>query len=79
MLKREGFGSGIDLKEFFEASVTALRDESKSGEMRGRVDQRNCGLVQRPSTGETLNKRALADAARALTALWKMQAPKRTA
>jgi len=79
MPKHEGFGSGIDLKEFFEASVTALRDESKSGEMRGRVDQRNCGLFQRPSTGETLNKRALADAARALTALWKMQAPKRTA
>jgi len=69
MAKQQAFSSRIDAKEFFEASVRALRDEGKSAEK----NRRNRALVQRAETGEAANKRAIADAAKALTALWKMQ------
>jgi len=77
MIKPQAFGSGIDVKQFFEASVSALRHESKSVETRNRAN-RNRTLVQRTATDDILNKRALADAASALTVLWKMQTSKRT-
>ena len=78
MINPQAFGSGIDVKQFFEASVSALRHESKSVETRNRTNQRNRTLVQRTATDDILNKRALADAASALTVLWKMQTSKRT-
>jgi len=77
MIKPQAFYSSIDVKQFFEASVSALRDESKSVETGNRTD-RNRTLVQRTATDDILNKRALADAASALTVLWKMQTSKRT-
>jgi len=77
MIKPQAFGSGIDVKQFFEASVSALRHQSKSVETGNRTN-RNRTLVQRTATDDILNKRALADAASALTVLWKMQTSKRT-
>jgi len=77
MIKPQAFGSGIDVKQFFEASVSALRHESKSVETGNRTN-RHRTLVQRTATDDILNKRALADAASALTVLWKMQTSKRT-
>ncbi len=77
MIKPQAFGSGIDVKQFFEASVSALRHESKSVETGNRTN-RNRTLVQRTATDDILNKRALADAASALTVLWKMQTSRRT-
>ena len=65
MIKQEAFSCGIDLKEFFEASVRALQNERKS--------IANRAIVDRNGTNETLKKKAVADAARALTALWKAQ------
>jgi hypothetical protein len=69
--------SGIDLKEFFEASVSALRQATQS-DSQHLADQRKRALVQRKVSDGTLTDRAVTDAARALAALWKMQAPKRT-
>jgi hypothetical protein len=68
MTKQQGSSSPSDLKQVFEVSISALQ-ESKSVEptVRG-----NRALVERAVTDETLKKRAVADAARALTALWKM-------
>jgi hypothetical protein len=70
MIKQEAFSCGIDLKEFFEASVRALQNERKS--------IANRAIVDRNGTNETLKKKAVADAARALTALWKAQTSTRT-
>ena len=68
MAKQQGLSSRIDAKQFFEASVSALRAESEPiGRNRSRA------IVQRSATDESQKKRAVADAARALTALWKMQ------
>jgi len=68
MAKQQGLSSRIDAKQFFEASVRALRSESEA------IDRnRNRAIVQRSATDESQKKRAVADAARALTALWKMQ------
>jgi len=39
MIKQEGFSCGIDLKEFFEASVSALQNERKSIANRAIVDR----------------------------------------
>ncbi len=72
MIKQESFSSGIDLKQFFEASVSAIQPESKSAA----TQDRNRALVQRRATDESSKKRAVADAAKALTALWKMQTPR---
>jgi len=74
IMKNHGVdGSKVDLHRFFEASVRALRDESASIETRyGRV-RGNRALVQGKETDESLRKRAVADAAKALTALWKIR------
>ena len=71
MTKQEGSSSSRDLKQVFEVAISALHEESKSVEptVRG-----NRALVQRAVTAETLKKRAVVDAARALTALWKIHA-----
>jgi hypothetical protein len=74
MTKQETVGSGINLKQFFEASVRALQSESKTSG----VQDRRRALVPRTAPGETQQRRAVADAARALTALWKMQPSTRT-
>ena len=77
MTKDEGFGAKIDLKQFFEASVGALEVEMESAKAGDRVTRRNSPLVRRnPLAGSTKN-RAVADAARALTALWRMQTSKK--
>jgi hypothetical protein len=73
MTKHEASNSAIDLKQFFEASLRTLNKESRSVETKTSAVQRNCALIQRAATDEILEKRAVADAARALTALWKMQ------
>jgi hypothetical protein len=69
MTKQEGSSSPRDLKQVFEVAISVLHEESKSVEptVRG-----NRALVQRAVTDENLKKRAVADAARALTALWKI-------
>jgi hypothetical protein len=69
MTKQQGSSSPSDLKQVFEVSMSALHEEGKSAEptVRG-----NRAIVQR-ATEETQKKRAVADAARALTALWKMR------
>ena len=69
MTKQEGSSSPRDLKQVFEVAISVLHEESRSVEptVRG-----NRALVQRAVTDENLKQRAVADAARALTALWKM-------
>ena len=69
MAKQQALSTRIDAKEFFEASMSALRDEKESF----KAGNRNRALVQKTETDESFKKRAVADAARALTALWKMQ------
>jgi hypothetical protein len=69
MIKQAAVSSGVDLKEFFEASVSALQNESKPIASLNR----NRALVLHRLPDETQKKRAVADAAKALAALWKMQ------
>lgn len=76
MTKQPAFSSSIDPKEFFEASVRALREESQTVENRYRTSLRTRALVQRLTPDEILKKRAVADAARALATLWKTQPSK---
>lgn len=71
--KQEIVCSRVNLKQLFEASVGALQNDSQSIKTRDQTVQRNRTLVQRPAIDGTLRKRAVADAARALAALWKMQ------
>lgn len=73
MAKREALSAGIDLKQFFEASVSALQDDSKIVDLSSCTPARKRALVQRTAPGEIRNRRALADAAKALTTLWNMQ------
>ncbi len=69
MTKHGGF-AGIDLKQFFEASVDALQDNRGSAETGNLAVRHNRPLVERGRIGGNPTDRALADAARALTALW---------
>jgi hypothetical protein len=71
MAKQEAFGERIDLKQFFEASVGALQNVHKSTEVASQTIRHHRALVERPRMNVTSTNRALADAARALTALWK--------
>jgi hypothetical protein len=71
MAKQEAFGARIDLKQFFEASVGALDNVQRSGDVANRTIRHNRALVERTQMDGTLTNRALADAAKALTALWK--------
>ena len=78
MTKQEAFRSRVDLQQFFEASVSALQHENRSPGIADRTGQRNAALVQRAAPSEILKNRAVADAARALAALWKIQTSKKT-
>jgi hypothetical protein len=78
MTKQEAFSSRVDLKDFFEASISALQHENRSLGMAKHPDQRHVALVQRAVSNDTLKNRAVADATRALAALWKIQTSKRT-
>jgi hypothetical protein len=71
MAKQGAFGAQIDLKQFFEASVGALQNVHRSGEVANQTIRHNRALVERTRMDVNLTNRALADAARALTALWK--------
>jgi hypothetical protein len=73
MIKHEVLRTGVNLKEFFEASVDALQNDGKPSRNCKQTIRRNCALVQRTRTDPTLTKRAVADAARTLTALWRTQ------
>jgi hypothetical protein len=70
MTKHGGF-AGIDLKQFFEASVDALQNDHGSAETGNHAVRLNRPLVERSRIGGSLTNRALSDAARALTALWE--------
>jgi hypothetical protein len=78
MTKPDAAIPGMNLKQFFEASVSALQNEGKSIDTRNRAHQRNRALVSRTASDESLKKRAVADAAKALAALWRMQPSTRT-
>lgn len=71
MNKQDTFGAGLDLKRFFEASVGALKSDGDSSDSL-QPAQRNGPLVPRTGIGRTPRSRAVSDAARALSALWKM-------
>ena len=73
MKKHEVVGSQIDLHRFFEASLRALQNESKSAYTRNSGERGNRALVQRNQTDGSQKRQALADAAKALAALWKVQ------
>jgi hypothetical protein len=73
MKKHEVVGSQIDLHRFFEASVRALQNESKFAKTQNRAERGNRALVQRNETDGSQKRQALADAAKALAALWKVQ------
>ncbi len=70
MTAEDELSSKIDLKKFFEASVGALQNGNQASHT-------NRALVRRAGTEPTLRSRAVTDAARALTALWRMQAPRK--
>jgi hypothetical protein len=77
MKKHEALGSQIDLHRFFEASVRALQNDGKSAKKHdGKRSDR--ALVQRNQTEGSQRSQALADAAKALAALWKVQTLGRT-
>ena len=78
MIKHVVVGSQIDLHRFFEASLRALQNESKSAYTRNGGERGNRALVQRNETEGSQKSQALADAAKALAALWKVQTLGRT-
>jgi len=69
--KQEVVSSRVNLLQLYEASVGARQNDRQSIKTEDQTVQRNCTLVQRTAIDGTLRKRAVADAARALTALWK--------
>ena len=71
MIKHEVMGKGINLKQFFEASIDALQDDCRFLHIGNQTIRRNCTLVQRTRTYRSPANRALTDAAKALTALWR--------
>jgi hypothetical protein len=70
MKEHKGAGSQVDLHRFFEASLRVLQNDSQSGLA---LNRGNRALLQRSETDESVKKRAVANAAKALTALWKVQ------
>jgi hypothetical protein len=78
MIKENAVKPGMNLKQFFEASVSALQNEGKAIAIQDGIQQRNRALVSRSASDANLKRRAVADAAKALSALWKMQTPTRT-
>jgi hypothetical protein len=78
MKKHEANGSQIDLHRFFEASVRALQNDGKSAKTQNSGKRGDRALVQRNETNGSHKSQALADAAKALAALWKVQTLGRT-
>ena len=70
MMKHRVSGAQLDLKQFFEASVNALQTYGVT-EKSSQTIRHNCALVQRTQTSGARTNRAMADAARALSALWR--------
>ena len=61
----------VDLKQFFEASVDALQNAGRPAKSGDPAARRSSALFRRGALDATLRTRALTDAARALTTLWK--------
>ena len=70
MMKDRVSGAQLDLKQFFEASVNALQTCGAT-EIGRQTIRHNRALVQRTQTTGSRTNRAVADAARALSALWR--------
>jgi hypothetical protein len=70
MKEHKGVGSQVDLHRFFEASLRVLQTDRQGGLA---LNRGNRALLQRSETDESVKKRAVANAAKALTALWKVQ------
>ena len=70
MKEQKSVGSQVDLHRFFEASLRVLQNDSHGGLA---LNRGNRALVTRSETDESVKKRAVADAAKALSALWKVQ------
>jgi hypothetical protein len=71
MEKQTASIAGVDLKQFFEASVDALQNAGHPAKSGDRAARRSSALVERGALDMTLRTRALTDAARALSTLWK--------
>ena len=71
MEKQAALMARVDLKQFFEASVDALQNADKPAKSIDPSVRRSSALVRRGAVDATVRARALADAARALTTLWK--------
>jgi hypothetical protein len=72
MKKQNALSVGLDLKEFFEASVDALDSDSRAPKTPDQIIARNHPLFHRSGNEEQLRTQAVAHAAKALTALWKI-------
>jgi hypothetical protein len=66
----------VDLKQFFEASIAALQAEGKASKT-GQAKDRNSPLIQRTNIDGYPARRAVADAARVLTEMWRLETHKR--
>ncbi|MGH9546141.1 MAG: hypothetical protein ACRD23_13115 [Terriglobales bacterium] len=71
MTKEQEFAAAVDLKQFFEASMDALQNDKKSTKVGDHAVLRNLALIQRADPDAMFRKRAMADATKALSALWK--------
>jgi hypothetical protein len=69
--KHEVVRAGVDLKEFFEASICALQHDGEALKTADLAKGRNRPLVVRTRTDASATRRTVADAARALTAMWR--------
>ncbi len=78
MTKKYFSGTPVDLKQFFEASIRALQNDKEPLRIGNQGVRRNSPLVQKTQIDWSPGNRAVADAAKALTALWRMQNCKRS-
>jgi hypothetical protein len=75
MTKDKVVKAPVDLKQFFEASISALQAEGKASKT-GHANGRNRQLIQRTNIGGYPSTRALADATRTLAAMWRLKPQK---
>jgi hypothetical protein len=75
-MKHEVLGARVDLKEFFEASIGALQEDVEGSKADDQAKRRNRPLVQRAKKDSSSVQRAVTDAARALSAMWRQQPQK---
>jgi hypothetical protein len=76
MTKQKIEKAPVDLKQFFEASISALQAEGKAAKT-NQANGRNRPLIQRTNIGAYPTRSAVADAARALTTMWRLETHKR--